>query len=97
MAKKRRHAAAPGAQRASAATNKELSVDPEVVENSINAMSAYYGQLSAEVVEIPASLERTLLFHSLVALVVQNALIVVQVTRHSSSLCVFPVHLAANG
>lgn len=79
MAKKRRHAQAPAAQRASAATNREASVDPEVIEKSLYNLGTYYDQLSVEVVGIPASLERTLLLHSLVALVVQNALMVVQV------------------
>ncbi|KAG7390956.1 hypothetical protein PHYPSEUDO_006091 [Phytophthora pseudosyringae] len=78
MAKKRRHVAAPAAYRASAAANREVSVDYESIAKTLDTLGGYYDQLSADVVGIPASLERTLLLHSLVVLVVQNAHMVVQ-------------------
>ncbi|KAL4105599.1 hypothetical protein PRIC1_003659 [Phytophthora ramorum] len=77
MAKKRRHAA-PTAQRASAAVSRDAPVDPEALEKSIQTLRTIYGGLSEEVIRIPSRLERTLLLHSLVALVVQNALMVAQ-------------------
>ncbi|KAL3668873.1 hypothetical protein V7S43_006165 [Phytophthora oleae] len=77
MAKKRRHAA-PAVQRVSTVPNREAAVDHEAIEKTLESSVAYYDQLTDEVVEIPATLERTLLQHSLVALVVQNSLFVVQ-------------------
>ncbi|KUF89797.1 hypothetical protein AM588_10002427 [Phytophthora nicotianae] len=77
MAKKRRHVAST--QRASATTNREKPIDHEAIKKSLETLGAYYDRLSGEVVGIPARLERTLLLHSLVVLVVQNALMVVQV------------------
>ncbi|ETO73886.1 hypothetical protein F444_10225 [Phytophthora nicotianae P1976] len=76
MAKKRRHVAST--QRASATTNREKPIDHEAIKKSLETLGAYYDRLSGEVVGIPARLERTLLLHSLVVLVVQNALMVVQ-------------------
>ncbi|KAE8998635.1 hypothetical protein PR003_g19226 [Phytophthora rubi] len=78
MAKKRRHVAVPAAQRASVTMNREAPVDPEVIDKSLAKMKAVYDQLSVDIVAVPANLERTLLLHSLVALVVQNALMIAQ-------------------
>ncbi|KAG3027969.1 hypothetical protein PC121_g4509 [Phytophthora cactorum] len=78
MARKRRHVAASAAQRASATMNREKSVDYEAIEKSLETLGNYHDQLGGEVMGIPASLDSTLLLHGLVALVVQNVLMVVQ-------------------
>ncbi|KAF4042730.1 hypothetical protein GN244_ATG05036 [Phytophthora infestans] len=76
MAKKRRHVAAP--HRATATASREVSVDHEAMKKSLESFGANYDQLRSEVTGISASLERTLLLQSLVALVLQNVLMVVQ-------------------
>ncbi|KAG6611800.1 putative Fluconazole resistance protein 1 [Phytophthora cinnamomi] len=72
MGKKRRQVAAPAAQRA----NREAPVDLEAVGKALAEKRAVYDELVVDIAGVPASLERTLLLHSLVALVVQNALMV---------------------
>ncbi|KAF1776671.1 hypothetical protein GQ600_5238 [Phytophthora cactorum] len=58
--------------------NREKSVDYEAIEKSLETLGNYHDQLGGEVMGIPASLDSTLLLHGLVALVVQNVLMVVQ-------------------
>ncbi|KAJ8579165.1 hypothetical protein ON010_g46 [Phytophthora cinnamomi] len=72
MGKKRRQVAAPATQRA----NREAPVDLEAVGKALAEKRAVYDELVVDIAGVPASLERTLLLHSLVALVVQNALMV---------------------
>ncbi|KAF1776667.1 hypothetical protein GQ600_17394 [Phytophthora cactorum] len=57
---------------------REKSVDYEAIEKSLETLGNYHDQLGGEVMGIPASLDSTLLLHGLVALVVQNVLMVVQ-------------------
>ncbi|POM63755.1 putative Fluconazole resistance protein 1 [Phytophthora palmivora] len=71
MAKKRRHVT----QRAA---NCETVVDNEAIEESLEKLGTYYNKVSAEVMEIPTTLEFYLLLHTFVALFVQNSLLAVQ-------------------
>ncbi|CEG43783.1 uncharacterized protein PHALS_14075 [Plasmopara halstedii] len=74
MAKKRRNVTGPLTQRTPTAT----TVNHEAIKNTLQKVGTYFDQLSDEIMEIPTTLERTILLHSLVALAVQNALIIVQ-------------------
>ncbi|CAI5701811.1 unnamed protein product [Peronospora effusa] len=71
MAKKRRHVSALRAP----VKSREAAAD---LEKSLHKVQTYYHQLSVDVMEIPATLDDALLLHSLMALVVQNMLLVVQ-------------------
>ncbi|CAI5744897.1 unnamed protein product [Peronospora destructor] len=74
MAKKRRHVYGSSALR-TPAKSREAVAD---LEKSLNKLQTYYHQLSADAIEIPSTLDDALLLHSLMALIVQNALLAVQ-------------------
>ncbi|KAG7397032.1 hypothetical protein PHYBOEH_001310 [Phytophthora boehmeriae] len=72
MAKKRRHAASR------AAASRQISFNAEATERKLQQLERFYGHLSADVVEIPKNLQHTMLLHSIVALLVQNALMLAE-------------------
>ncbi|CAH0482681.1 unnamed protein product [Peronospora belbahrii] len=76
MAKKRRHLQGSSSTlRTSSGTSRDTAIG---LNKSLYKLERYYDQLSEEVVDIPASLDRTVLLQSLVALIVQNTLLVIQ-------------------